>query len=159
MKRNLLIAGMIVLAFWAETSIAVPAFPGAEGFGANTVGGRGGRVIKVTNLNDSGAGSLRAAVTASGPRIVVFEVSGIINLQSVLRINNPNITIAGQTSPGGILVTGNMTLIETSEVIVRHMRFRVGSHGSGDKEQLDSLDIWGGELPQFDSSGTPLSPR
>jgi pectate lyase len=137
---------VFVLGLASEAAMAVPAFPGAEGFGANTIGGRGGRIIKVTNLNDSGAGSLRAAITATGPRVVVFEVSGIINLNSTLDITNPYITIAGQTSPGGILVTGYMTLIETSQVIVRHMRFRVGSHRiaqGADPETLDSLDIWG----------------
>ncbi len=130
----------------AQSVAAVTAFPGAEGFGANTIGGRGGTVMKVTNLNDSGAGSLRACVEASGPRICVFETSGIINLASQLTISNPYITIAGQTSPGGILVTGYMTLINASEVIVRHMRFRVGSHriaSGADPETLDSLDIWG----------------
>jgi pectate lyase len=142
------IATILVFALGAvsEAATAVPAFPGAEGFGANTIGGRGGRIIKVTNLNDSGTGSLRAAISATGPRIVVFDVSGIINLSSTLTISNPNITIAGQTSPGGILVTGYMTLVETSQVIIRHMRFRVGSHRiaqGADPETLDSLDIWG----------------
>ncbi len=78
-----------------------PAFPGAEGFGANSIGGRGGTVYVVTNLNDDGPGSLRAAVEAKGPRIVVFEISGIIAQKSILRVTNPYITIAGQTAPGG----------------------------------------------------------
>jgi len=151
---KLLTASILVSALGAVSQVATaaPAFPGAEGFGANTIGGRGGRVIKVTNLNDSGTGSLRAAIQASGARIVVFEVSGIINLNSTLTISNPNITIAGQTSPGGILVTGYMTKVEASQVIIRHMRFRVGSHriaDGADPETLDSFDIWG---PQSGSS-------
>ncbi|MFC2123989.1 polysaccharide lyase family 1 protein [Bacteroidota bacterium] len=122
------------------------AFPGAEGFGANTIGGRGGEVIKVTNLTDSGPGSFRAAVTASYPRIVVFEISGIINLESNLDIYNPYLTVAGQTSPGGILVTGYQTLVNTHDVIIRYIRFRVGSHriaDGADPENLDAFDIWG----------------
>jgi len=136
-----------------QPSSSLPAFPGAEGFGANAIGGRGGTVIKVTNLNDSGPGSFRSAVTASGPRIVVFEVSGIINLMSSLTITNPYLTIAGETSPGGILVTGYQTTLQTSHVIMRHMRFRVGSHqiaNGADAKKLDSFDIWGIDNPSLD---------
>ena len=133
----------------SESALSIPAFPGALGFGADSTGGRGGDVIKVTNLNDSGAGSFRAAVEATGARIVVFETSGIINLQSDLSITNPNLTIAGETSPGGILITGYPTRFSTSDVIVRHIRFRVGSHqitsngGNSDAEQHDAVQVWG----------------
>jgi hypothetical protein len=110
------------------------AFPTAEGGGAMSVGGRGGTVIYVTNLNDSGLGSLRAAVDASGPRIVVFRVSGTIALQTPLFIWNPYITIAGQTAPGGgIQITsaagfqvGSYLRIHTHNVVVRYLRFRGG---------------------------------
>lgn len=125
---------------------ALPAFPGAEGQGASTVGGRGGAVYKVTNLNDSGPGSLRSAVDAVGPRIVVFDVSGYINLQSELVIHNPYITIAGQTSPGGVAVTGWTTRIyQTHDVLITHMRFRPGSHGQGvsDPESVHAVVIEG----------------
>lgn len=74
------------------SSAPIVAFPGAEGFGSQTIGGRSGQIIEVTNLNDSGAGSFRAAVSASGARIVVFKVSGIIQANSVIYINNPYLT-------------------------------------------------------------------
>ena len=76
------------------TCAPLKAFCGAEGFGADSVGGRGGTVLHVTNLNDSGPGSLRAALTASGPRIVVFDTGGTINLLSKIRVHNPYLTVA-----------------------------------------------------------------
>lgn len=114
-------------------SAAVPAFPGAQGGGAGSVGGRGGQVIEVTNLNDSGAGSLRACVTALGPRTCVFTVSGTIQLQTGLRVNNPYLTVAGQTAPGGgILLSGpnntdyGMVMIYAHDVIWQYTRIRKG---------------------------------
>lgn len=137
---------VFLLTFLAEAAIAIPSFPGAEGFGASSIGGRGGIVIKVTNLNDSGPGSFREAVTASDPRIVVFDISGIINLESPVEIFNSYLTIAGQTSPGGILITGYTTRTRASHITIQHMRFRVGSHrvaDGADPETLDSFNIWG----------------
>lgn len=111
----------------AISARAVPSFSGAEGWGAVTVGGRGGQVLHVTNLNDSGPGSFRAACEASGPRTVVFDVSGIIQLTNEIQITNSYITIAGHTAPGdGVIVAGatvNMTG-GVSDVMVRYMRFR-----------------------------------
>ena len=111
----------------------IPAFPEAQGGGASSIGGRGGVIIEVTNLNDSGPGSLRACVKASGPRTCVFRVSGDIKLKSELRVNNPYLTVAGQTSPGGgIQISGlNMTTgvlvgITTHDVIWRYTRNRQG---------------------------------
>lgn len=102
-------------------------FLGADGFGKYTVGGRGGKVIEVTNLNDSGEGSLRAAVEAEGPRTVVFKVCGTIELQSLLRVTNPYITIAGQTAPGdGICLANYGIVVNTEQVIIRYLRSRPG---------------------------------
>ncbi|MCU7924764.1 MAG: hypothetical protein KZQ88_18930 [Candidatus Thiodiazotropha sp. (ex Dulcina madagascariensis)] len=147
MMMSNLIKVLVMLAlsimFGHAVGANLPAFPGAEGMGAYSVGGRGGAVIKVTNLNDSGPGSFREAVTTSGPRIVVFDVSGIINLGSNLTISDPYITIAGQTSPGGILVTGRTTTINTHDVIIQHMRFRVGSHNVADAERHDTIQVLG----------------
>src|SRR6478752_3849791 len=105
-----------------------PAFPGAEGFGKYAIGGRGGRVIAVTNLNDRGPGSFRDACTADGPRIVVFRVSGTIPLESKIKIKNPFVTIAGQTAPGdGICVRNHQVNFDTHDVVIRYMRFRPGA--------------------------------
>jgi len=107
----------------------VPAFPGAEGFGAHAFGGRGGALLRVTNLNDSGPGSLRAAVEAEGPRTVIFDVSGTIELESPIQVYHPYLTLAGQTAPGeGITVAGRIFDVRTYDVILRHMRFRHGNY-------------------------------
>jgi hypothetical protein len=107
------------------------AFPTAEGYGRFAAGGRGGRVIEVTNLNDSGPGSLRAAVEASGPRTVVFTVSGLITLESRLIIHgtNSDLTIAGQTAPGkGICIRKyNVGMLGAHDVVVRYLRVRPGN--------------------------------
>ena len=109
-------------------SASIPAFPGAEGGGAYTPGGRGGKVITVTSLEDSGPGTLREACETGGARIVVFNVSGVIQLKSPISIRAPYITIAGQTAPGdGVCVTGESFLIDTHDIVIRHMRFRRGA--------------------------------
>ena len=115
----------------------VPAFPGAEGYGAITRGGRGGKVLAVTHLNDSGPGSLRHACETEGPRIVVFRVSGTIKLASRLRISHPYITIAGQTAPGeGICIRGYPLSINADEVIIRYIRVRLGDESGLDDDAI-----------------------
>jgi pectate lyase len=117
-----------------------PAFPGAEGFGAHASGGRGGEVYYVTNLNDDGPGSLRDAVS-KGNRMVLFRVSGTIQLKSRLTVNQPNITIAGQTAPGdGICLRDHELFItNTSNIVVRFLRVRPGDEK---QKEHDALTIW-----------------
>ena len=106
---------------------SIPAFPGAEGGGMYTFGGRGGKVLTVTTLADDGPGSFRWACEQGGARIVVFNVSGIIRLKSPIYVRAPYITIAGQTAPGdGVIIAGESFQVDTHDVIVRHMRFRRG---------------------------------
>jgi pectate lyase len=136
------------------------AFPGAQGFGALSVGGRGGRVIEVTNLDDidpatgkAAPGSLRAAIEATGPRIVVFRVSGTINVcerNQGLEIDSPYITIAGQTAPGdGITLRldpscdGPALRIWEHDVVLRHLRIRPGSNPDVDLGGSDAITIGG----------------
>lgn len=123
-----IIAAALLALIQGIVHAALPSFPGAEGFGATTPGGRGGRVILVTNLEDAGPGSLRAACEAEGPRIVVFRVGGVIELQSDIRVTNPYLTIAGQTAPGGgiCLKSYSLYIRDTHDVVVRHLRVRPG---------------------------------
>ncbi|MBY8824181.1 pectate lyase family protein [Sphingomonas colocasiae] len=123
------------------------AFPGAVGWGAKTSGGRGGRIIRVTSLAASGPGTLRAALEARGPRIVVFEVAGVIDLgRSSLEITEPYLTIAGQTapSPGITIIKGGIDL-KTHDVIVRHIRVRTGADGQAKRSgwEADSFSTIG----------------
>ncbi len=107
---------------------AIPAFPGAEGGGAYTPGGRGGKIFVVTSLADSGPGTFREACEAVGARTIVFNVSGIIKLKNRISMRAPYVTIAGQTAPGdGICIAGETLEVDTHDVIIRHMRFRRGA--------------------------------
>jgi hypothetical protein len=105
----------------------IPAFPGAEGGGAYSFGGRGGKVLVVNTLADSGPGSLREACEQGGARTIVFNVAGIIHLKTPIIVRAPYVTIAGQTAPGdGICIAGESFWINTHDVVIRHMRFRRG---------------------------------
>ncbi len=126
----------------------VKAFPTAEGFGANAIGGRGGTVLHVTQLGDSGDGSLRAAMEATGPRIVVFDVAGIISLQSPIAIAEANsyVTLAGQTAPGdGIIIRDQGLEVRTGahDVVFRHVDIRPGAALAGPPGDPGSLVVNG----------------
>ena len=133
------IALALLLAFPALAQL--PAFPGAEGFGATTPGGRGGKVLIVSNLNDSGRGSLRAAIETEGPRIIVFRVAGIIDLKSPIRVTQPFVTVAGHSAPGGgITLRGHGISVNTHDVVIRYLRSRPGDISG---TEVDGLSIGG----------------
>lgn len=129
---SVVVAGLVFAAagrpYDASVPERLPVFPGAEGFGSTTTAGRGGVVLTVTNLNDSGPGSLRDALTAAVPRTVVFETSGTLTLTSGdLVVSSPFLTLAGQTAPSpGITIRGGGLRIETHDVLVQHLRIRPG---------------------------------
>jgi len=133
---------LAVAALAAAPVFAAPApqlaFPGAEGAGRFAAGGRGGRVITVTNLDDAGPGSLRAAVEATGPRTIVFAVAGTIKLAKPLRISEGRVTIAGQSAPcGGITLRDHTLEVDADDVVIRFVRSRLG-----DESKTESDAIW-----------------
>ncbi|MBA7630544.1 hypothetical protein ES703_38067 [subsurface metagenome] len=156
MHRSLVMfLAVFTTVFVPGAAASIPAFPGAEGFGAQSVGGRGGDVLFVTNLNDSGPGSLRAAVEADDPRTVIFCVSGTIALESRLAINEPYITVAGQTAPGdGICLKNHALIISADHVIVRYIRCRPGDNA---KSESDALSISSGRDIIVDHCSTSWS--
>jgi pectate lyase len=133
-----------------RTATARKAFPGARGFGASTPGGRGGRVILVTNRHDDGPGSLRAALTATEPRFVVFRVSGTITLETGIEVTSPYLTVAGQSArPGGITLrvdpcSDDAALgVYTHDVVIRYLRVRRGANTcAGEGDSADGIVVY-----------------
>lgn len=131
MKTRLGGFGLVAFLFAANVE-AVPVIPGASGFGIETPAGRGGEIFRVTNLNASGEGSLKECIDASGPRVCVFETSGVIQTTKNLVVRNPFLTIAGQTAPSpGIMVRGAGLIVATHDVLVQHIRVRPGDAPDG----------------------------
>ncbi|TPE60604.1 pectate lyase [Sandaracinobacter neustonicus] len=141
MRRALAAALLLVLPGVAAAATPPLAFPGAEGAGRFAAGGRGGAVLRVTNLADSGPGSLRAAIETKGARIILFEVAGTIRLTSDLVVREPRLTIAGQSAPGGgVTLADHGLVIRADDVVVRYIRVRRGDMGG----EGDAIWIAGG---------------
>ena len=160
--RALATIGAVVLLPFGDSAQAqtssLPVFPGAVGFGATTVAGSGrgtspakSTVYKVTNLNDSGTGSLRACLVATGPRTCVFEVAGYINLLTKVTIKSPNVSVFGQTAPyPGIQVRDGSIVVQADDVLIQHISSRPGDRnlptdgGTGVKaSDRDGMGVWG----------------
>jgi hypothetical protein len=148
MKKLGLIAIAAIVALAASDALAIKAFPGAEGYGSLATGGRGGSVYKVTNLTNTGAGSFRNAVKHDNGT-VIFDTGGTVTLTTRLNVYNSNVTIAGQTAPGGgFCVRNGVFYVRNFENwIIRHMRFRLGRHAgttTGSEAYFDSMTITNG---------------
>jgi hypothetical protein len=140
-----------VLTLGATSANARPVIPGAAGFGMETVAGRGGKVMRVTNLNASGAGSLKACVSdTKGPRVCIFDVSGTIRITQDMMVRYGNLTIAGQTAPSpGITIRGAALRIQANDILVQHIRVRAGDDTNGpDPDNRDALKIEGNDSRQ-----------
>jgi hypothetical protein len=124
---------------------AIPVFPGAQGFGVETPAGRGGKIVRVTNLDDDGQGSFRAALRVPGRKTILFEVGGTVNLSADLDISDPFVTVAGQSAPSpGITLRGAGLRVFSHDALVQHIRIRVGDAYEGpDPEIRDAFQVLG----------------
>ncbi len=138
---------LVAMALGTTAAYAVPVIPGAAGYGMSTPAGRGGAVYKVVNLNASGIGSLKACIDATGARTCVFEISGVIRLTTDMTIRNGNLTVAGQTAPSpGIMIRGATFKVHGSDILIQHLRFRVGDDAVGpEPANRDAFKIEGSE--------------
>jgi hypothetical protein len=138
--RYIVLVSLIIPDVTFGQTSQVLAFPGAEGYGKQTSGGRGGKLYVVTNLNDSGPGSLREAIDAKGPRMVIFDVSGYIDLKSKLIIRHDSISILGHSAPGiGICLRYFPTEIRANNVLIRYIRFRMGDTNAVEGDALSCV--------------------
>jgi pectate lyase len=145
-----ILIGAVVIACIAGRVHALPVIPGGAGYGMDTPAGRGGAVYRVTNLNASGTGSLKACVDVNAPRTCIFEVSGVIKLTTDMSIKYGHLTIAGQTAPSpGIMIRGGALSIHASDILIQHLRFRVGD---------DAVGPWAGNRDSFKIEGTDAVP-
>ena len=136
----------------ADTARKMDAFPGAEGFGRGALGGRGGQVIRVTNLDDDGPGSLRFALREKGPRTILFDISGIIALEREIVLKNGRVTIAGQSAPGdGITLKNHGLVVKADDVVIRYIRSRPGSEKG---VETDAISISAGKNIIIDHCST-----
>lgn len=130
----------------------LPVFPGAQGFGSHTIAGRYGQIIHVTNLNADGPGSLKEALQTTGPRHVIFDISGVITIKDNILISEPFLTVSGQTSPDeGITIFGAGLTISTHDVLIQHLHVRPGGDPDGpDFEVRDAIELRGSEDDSFE---------
>ncbi len=133
----------------------LPVLKGVSGFGLDTKGGSGGKIIRVTNLNRDGEGSLAAALQSEGPRIIVFEVAGTINMErKSLRITNPFVTVAGQTAPSpGITILRGGISIQAHDVIIQHIKVRPGE---AEQEKKSGWEVCQGIRDALGQAAMPI---
>ncbi len=142
-KKNLILLNLLLLLALISSTYSISIIPDEIGFGMNTIAGRGGEIYIIDNLNDSGKNSLRECFEANGPRICLFEISGTIELENHLYIKNPNIIVAGQTAPSpGISLKNGGIIIQASDVLIQHIRIRVGDEEMGPNyDDRDAIKI------------------